>query len=135
VPTGPVVAAVINTSPDVVDMLRIVFEQAGIVVVTAFTFQIRDGAVDIETFMKQHNPGVVVYDIAPPYEQNWRLFEHMLTMEPMKGRQVVITTANAAQLEKIIGGGQQVYEVVGKPYDLDQIVRAVKEAGRARPTR
>jgi len=31
--------------------------------------------------------------------------------------------------------GQPVFEIVGKPYDLDRLVHAVKEASRARPTR
>src|SRR5213079_1553544 len=70
----PDVVAVINTSPDVVDMLHLTLEDAGIVVVSALTWEVQDGEVDLERFITQHNPRVVVYDVAPPYENNWRLF-------------------------------------------------------------
>ena len=131
---GSLVAAIINTSPDVVDMLRLAFEPAGIVVVSAFTHDIREGRVNVDEFLRQHNPRVVVYDIAPPYDSNWALFEHVRTMPAMQERSVVLTSVNAAHVEKLAGRDRRVYEVVGKPYDLDAIVRAVKEAARSRPT-
>ena len=39
---SPPVVAVINTSPDIVDMLRVTLEHAGYVVVTALTYDIRE---------------------------------------------------------------------------------------------
>jgi DNA-binding NtrC family response regulator len=131
----PVVAAIFNTSPDIVDVMRRAFEPAGVVTVTAFTHQIRDGIIDADAFLKQHDPKVVVYDIAPPYEENWRLFKHISSMPAMEGRQVVLTSVNAKHVEELAGNHEKVYEVVGKPLDIDRIVRAVKEAARARPTR
>ena len=91
--------AVINTSPDVVDMLRLTLEHAGIVVVTALTWEIRDGEVDLERFVAQHQPRVVIYDVAPPYEINWRLFLHVRAMSVMEGVQFVLTSTNARQPE------------------------------------
>ena len=132
---GLPVAAVINSSPDVVDILRLALEHAGFVVVSALTFEIRDAKVNLEEFITQHEPGVIVYDIAPPYEANWRLFEHVASTPIMRGRQFVLTSTNAHQVSGLAGREQHIYEVVGKPFDLDEIVRAVKEASRARPTR
>jgi len=130
------VVAVINTSPDVVDMLRLTLEHAGIVVVSGLTWEIREGEVDLERFIAQHQPRVIVYDIAPPYENNWKLFQHVRSMPVMRGLQFVLTSTNARQVERLVQGDEQhVYEIVGKPYDLDQIVKAVKEAMRARDTR
>lgn len=133
--SGQPVAAVINSTPDIVDMLRIAIESAGFVVVTALTFEIRDGEVDLDRFIAQHEPLVIVYDIAPPYETNWRLFEHLSAIPIMRGRQFVLTSTNVKHVAALAGREHQVYEVVGKPFDLDEIVRAVKEASRARPTR
>jgi CheY-like chemotaxis protein len=133
--TPPVVAAIFNTSPDIVDLLRRAFEPAGIVTVSVLTHQIREGVVDVEGFLRQHNPDVVVYDIAPPYDANWQLFEHICRMEVMRKRPVVVTSINPRHVEQLAGKDEKVYEVVGKPLDLDQIVRAVKEGSRARPTR
>jgi CheY-like chemotaxis protein len=132
---GPIVAAIFNTSPDVVDTLRRAMEPAGIVVVSTLTFQVREGLVDIERLIRQHDPHVIVYDVAPPYDANWQLFEHMRALPAMRDRPLVITSPNAARVQDLAKRDQQVYEVVGKSDDLDRIVRAVKEASRVRPTR
>ena len=130
----PFVAAVFNTSPDTVEMLRVVLTQAGFVVVSGYTFELRDLKVDLDAFMRQHQPNVIVYDLAPPYEENCRLFEHLRATPAFEGRPIVITSTNAAQVHKLLQPDQQVYEVIGKPYDLGIIVQAVKEAVRSRPT-
>jgi len=130
----PFVAAVFNTSPDTVEMLRVVLTQAGFVVVSGYTFELRDLKVDLDAFMRQHEPNVILYDLAPPYEENCRLFEHLRRTPAFHGRPIVITSTNAAQVHKLLRPDQQVYEVIGKPYDLDIIVQAVKEAVRSRPT-
>src|SRR5262245_57195241 len=66
---GETIVAVINTSPDVVDLLRETFQHAGLATVSAFTFDIRDGRVDMNAFLIANDPRVVVYDIALPYEE------------------------------------------------------------------
>ena len=128
----PPVVAVINTSPDIVDMLRLALQHAGLVVVSAFTHEIREGVVDLDNFVRQHEPSVVIYDIAPPYDGNWQLFLHVRSMDVMQGRYFILTTTNARHVEKLAGSDQQLFEIVGKPYDLDQIVRAASEAMRAK---
>ena len=134
-PHSPNVVAVINSTTDIVDMLRIAVEQAGFVVVSALTPEIREGQVDLEQFVRQHEPKVIVYDIAPPYEPNWNLFQHVAGMPVMKGRQFVITSTNAHHVERLASPQEHVYEVVGKSEDLGRIVQAVREAMRARPSR
>ena len=115
-------------------MLRLALQHAGLVVVSAFTHEIRDGAVDVGPFIEQHQPRAIIYDIAPPYEANWQLFLHIRSFEVMRGRFFIITTTNAREVEKLAGSDQHIYEIVGKPYDLDLIVQAAREAVRARPT-
>lgn len=108
-------------------MLRFVFEHAGYAVVSAFTWAMRDADVDPEAFMRQHAPDVVVYDIAPPYEENWRLFQHFCAMPVNQGRKFVVTTTNIKQVSAIAGQGQELYEIIGKPYDLGLVVKAVEK--------
>src|SRR4030095_8535623 len=81
----PFVAAVFNTSPDTVEMLRVVLTQAGFVVVSGYTFELRDLKVDLDAFMRQHQPNEILYDLAPPYEENCRLFEHLRATPAFKG--------------------------------------------------
>ena len=46
----------------------------------------------------------------------------------------MLTSVNADRAREVVGNSEMVYEVVGKPFDLEAVVRAVKEASRARPT-
>ena len=71
------VVAVLNTSPDTVDLLKDVFERAGFLVASAYTHDIRSGVLDVEAFLRVHRPAAIVYDIAPPYERNWAYLQHL----------------------------------------------------------
>jgi len=130
----PPAVAVINTTPDTVDLLKDVLEKAGFLVVTGYTHDVRDGKLDLEMMMRLADPTVILWDITPPYERNWA-FLQLLRTTVLRGRRLVVTTTNKAQVEKLVGSDEEVYEVVGKAEDLDAIVRATKEASRARNTR
>jgi hypothetical protein len=132
---GPITVAVINTTPDVVEMLRTVFETAGFLVVSTFTHDIRDGRIDFEAFMRQHRPRVIVYDLAPPYERNFVLFQHVRGMPAVADCHFIITSTNPSNVRGMVGRDERVYEVVDRAEDLMAIVQAVKEAARARATR
>lgn len=131
----PVTVAVVNTSPDTVDLLRMPLERAGFVVVSCFTYDIRDGKLDFEAFMRMHRPSVIAYDIAVPYVKNFRLYEHVRSMPAVQNSKFVLTSTNAAVVQKLVGRDEKVYEVVDKTENLDRIIKAIKDASRARPTR
>ena len=124
---GPKVVAIFNTSPDTIELLRLVLEPEGYVALGAYTYEIRDGEVDVETMVKQHQPGLIIYDVAPPYDRNWRLFEHISRMPALKGINFLLTSTNARQVRELAGPDREIYEIVGKPYDLGLIVQAVKD--------
>lgn len=131
----PECVAIFNTSDDVVELLRIVIEQAGFAAVSGHIDDIKKGPLDLRGFIEQHDPKVIVYDIAPPYDRNWQFLEHLRSRPPLAGRQFVLITTNPTRVRDVVGTAENIFEIIGKPFDLDQIVKAIKEASRARSTR
>jgi DNA-binding response OmpR family regulator len=131
-PDSPIVVAIVNTNPDLVRLLRINLESAGFVVIVLHIEDIKTAVADVEAVIERHNPRVIVYDIVPPYDVNWRFFDHLRCTSAFQGRHFVITTVNISQVQRIVGKEAMVYEVVGEASDIEQVVRAVKEATRAR---
>ena len=76
--------------------------------------------------VREHRPRAILYDIAPPYDENFRLMQHLRSLSGLVGCEFVLTSTNAPYVQKLIGKGERIYEVIGKPYDLKQIVSAVK---------
>jgi hypothetical protein len=104
-----------------------VLEQAGFVVIGLYTYEARDGRINIENIFNQHEPDVVIYDIAPPYDKNWREFRHMCSMPALAKRKFVLTTTNMQRVREAVDNPPEMFEIVGKPYDLGVIVEQVKK--------
>jgi DNA-binding NtrC family response regulator len=129
----PPVVGILDTNEDTVTMLRIYLERAGYIVVAALIHLLRDGKLDFEQFVTEHEPKVIIYDITIPYEQSYALFQHFSSRPVAREIEFVLTTTNVARVRAIAGPDLPLHEIVGKPYDLDQIVRAVTHAIERKP--
>ena len=124
---------IINTNPDLVELLKVRIEAAGFVGIVLHISDIRAG-LDVGAVLAQHNPAVIVYDVVMPYERNWQIFEQ-LRNTIFAERRFVITTPNGNGLRRLVGRDEKIYEILEDRRDIDAIVQAVREAARARPTR
>ena len=121
--------AILNTNDDTVEMLRVVVESEGMVAVSAHVDDIRRGQLDLGDFLQEHDPKVVIYDIPPPYDRSWLFLEHLRTLPSMEGRKLVLTSTNPARVQQVVERATEpILEIIGKPYDLQLIVDAVKQA-------
>jgi DNA-binding NarL/FixJ family response regulator len=130
--TRPPVVAILNSNDDLVEIIRSVLEQAGFITVSGHIDEVRRGELDLVNFVEQHDPSVIVYDLVPPYDRSWKYLDMLKDSKTLRGRPFVLTSVNAARASEVVGRSDMVYEVVGKPVDLDKIVQAVKEASKAR---
>jgi DNA-binding NarL/FixJ family response regulator len=130
--TQPVVA-VVNTNPDLVELLKARIEAAGFIVLVIHIAEIRAG-LDIEPVLDQHDPKVIVYDVVAPFERNFRFLQH-LRETSLNGRQFVLTSPNGRALSRLVGRDEKVYEILEDGSDIDAIVQAVREASKARPVK
>jgi len=131
--TAPVAVAIFNSNDDVVEMLRLALEMEGLVAISGHVDELRRGRLTLLDIVKEHDPRVIIYDLVPPYDHSWRFLDHMRQNDDMRGREFVITSTNPKRATELVGATEPVLEIIGKPYDIHQIVEAVKQAAaRAR---
>lgn len=120
------VVALFNASDDTVEMVERMLDHAGVHCLVNCRFaDLRKGVVDFGAYLRAHEPDVVIVDISPPYEQNWAFFRTLRDDAAMSGRGLVLTTTNKDRLDEVVGHDSLAIEVVGKPYDLQQIMTAI----------
>jgi len=120
--------AVFNSSEDTIEVLKAALEEQGYAVASGHVSDIKKGQIDVIQFVEEHKPDVVIYDVALPYEENWRFLRLLQSSDAMKKLKWVITTTHKRRLQELVGDCGEVYEVVGKPFDMQKIIDAVKAA-------
>ncbi len=125
--TAPTIA-IFDASDDTVDLLVLALNEGGFRTVTGHLAEVKRGATDFLAFIAEHDPQAIIWDIAPPYDRNWVFFELLRASTALAGRGVVLTTTHKAHLDQMAGQDTGAIEIIGKPYDLDAIVEAVRRA-------
>jgi CheY-like chemotaxis protein len=126
--TKPPTIAILNSNEDTIELLRFYLERAGFNTVAAHVSDIQRGETDLIDFVAKHDPDVIVYDVPPPYDRSWVVAK--LLRNTLKPRKFVYTTTNTELLKKVVPD-LRTYQLVQKPYDFEQIVKAVvEELGR-----
>jgi DNA-binding response OmpR family regulator len=120
--------AIFNASDDTVEMLAEILAAHAFRGVNGHVSDIKRGEMDFVAFIAEHDPGVVIWDIAPPYDKNWKFFQLLRSSNVLRGRGVVLTTTHKAHLDNMAGRDTGAIEILGKPYDLDLVVKAVQKA-------
>ncbi|MES2526472.1 MAG: hypothetical protein V4598_05270 [Bdellovibrionota bacterium] len=119
------VIAVINSTIDVVDILEICLQDEGYNTVGGLIPDFKRGQKDMVAFMEEHRPDLIVWDIAPPYEQNVIFLKMVRNMRVMENVKWIFTTTNKAALAKT-SESIEAHEIIGKPMDLEVIINLVK---------
>ena len=121
--TAEGIVALFNASDDTVDMIMSLLTQGGgtQTLVWCHFAELKKGIIDFKNFMVEHNPEVVIFDISPPYDENWKYYKTMRDSDAMRGRGSVLTTTNKNRLDEVLGSDSHALEVVGKTKDLELI--------------
>jgi DNA-binding response OmpR family regulator len=121
--------AVVNSSQDTVEMLSAFLQRQGWQTVEAHVDDIKRGRLDFVEFLQLHDPSVLIWDVPPPYDQNWAFLRLVRSSRAMEGRVVIVTTTNKAALERFVGPTDAL-EIFSKPYDVgilvDTLTRTLK---------
>jgi DNA-binding NtrC family response regulator len=119
---------VLNGMKDIVELFRIYLEQDGWSVISATVDEAKRGELDLQALVAAHDPAVVVFDVPPPYDVNWRYLDALRTSGAFVGRAVVVTTTNERRLREFVDTDERLIEVFGKPFDMTEVVKAVRRA-------
>lgn len=122
------VVAVFNSSDDMVELLRIMLESNGFVVVSGHIADLRRAKLDLQAFVRQNGPAAVVYDLVPPYDVQWAFLDHLRRVSPLREIPFVLTSTNATMARELAGRSERVIEVLGRPFDMDELLAAVRRA-------
>src|SRR6266853_1541246 len=130
--TAKGIVALFNASDDTIDMVQTLLTAAGRAqtLIWCHFSDLKKGIVDFGKYMEKHNPEVVLFDISPPYDENWQFFKTMRDDDEMRGRGDVLTTTNKDRLDEVLGKDSHALEVVGRPFDRQQIDTAIKAETR-----
>ena len=118
--------AIMNSNQDIVETIQLFLNEEGFHSVGAHVTDFKKGTEDFVAFCQAHNPQVIIFDIAPPYQENWTFCQLLQNTKEAEGRPFILTTTNKRALERVVGKTEAL-EIFEKPYDLEALVTAVNK--------
>lgn len=117
---------VLNTSVELTALLVEILQDEGYDASYAYIAELKKGILKLTDLLKTTNPDLIIYDIAIPYEENWKFFNEMAHSPILKDTKILLTTTNKEVLDSLVGPTSTL-EIIGKPFDLAVLLKTIKK--------
>lgn len=108
---------VLNSHADTIELLADWFGAQGAVVHHARSLELCRNLEEARSLLTTVRPDVVLFDLAVPYDLNWRCFQRLVDARIFGSVPIVLTTANRRALDQLVGP-TDAFEIIGTPHDL-----------------
>jgi len=110
----------IEDEPEMIDLIRLILERRGFEVLGAV-----GGQEGLDT-VRREKPDLVLLDLMMPDVDGWEVYRQMKADEELKGIPVVVVTAKAQSIDKVLGLHiAKVDDYVTKPFGPGDLLESV----------
>jgi two-component system response regulator VicR len=126
--TNPIKVVCIEDEPEMIELVKLILTRKGYDVTGAMGG--REGLKAVEEIQ----PDLVLLDLMMPDIDGWEVYQQMKADERMKNIPVIIVTAKAQSIDKVLGLHiAKVNDYITKPFGpselLSSVIRVLQEAG------
>lgn len=119
-PTQPLKVLCIEDEPEMIDLIQLILEREGYMVVGAV-----GGQEGIDALHRE-KPDLILLDIMMPEVDGWEVFQHIKSSEELQDKPVIIVTAKAQSIDKVLGLYiAKVDDYVTKPFGPRELVDSI----------
>lgn|SRR5574341_22673 len=112
---------VIEDEPRMLQLVRLILEREGYEVTGA-----EGGAEGLELIAREA-PALVLLDLQLPGMNGWEVYQHMKADEQMKSIPVIVVTARAQEIDKVLGlHVAKVQAYITKPFTPEELLESVR---------
>ena len=116
------VVVCIEDEPEMIDLVKLILGRKGFELVGAV-----GGREGLET-VRQLKPDLVLLDLMMPDMDGWEVYQKMKTDEELKEIPVIVVTAKAHSIDKVLGLHiAKVEDYVTKPFGPQELLQAVNK--------
>jgi len=123
---------VVNSSVDCAELLAEALTDRGYRAVATALKDLQGGRGDFDEFLARYSPGLLIFHIDPPYEENVAAFKALTSEGPLRVP-VVVTSTHPNVAEEVVPTYAERFFV--KPYELSAIMQAVEDILARNPER
>ncbi|MBN1977142.1 MAG: response regulator [Anaerolineae bacterium] len=116
------VVVCVEDEPEMIDLVKLILGRKGFELVGAV-----GGREGLET-VRQLKPDLVLLDLMMPDMDGWEVYQKMKTDEELKEIPVIVVTAKAQSIDKVLGLHiAKVEDYVTKPFGPQELLQAVNK--------
>ena len=112
----------IEDEPEMIDLIKLILERKGFEVLGAV-----GGKEGLEV-IRREMPDLILLDLMMPEVDGWEVFRQMRADEQMKDIPVIVVTAKAQSIDKVLGLHiAKVDDYVTKPFGPQELLKSVNK--------
>jgi DNA-binding NarL/FixJ family response regulator len=112
-------------------LVRLALREAGLAASGAYVMEVQSGTLDLQAFVRESRPDVVIYDVVPSAVRGGRQLDELQRVCQRFGVPCVLSVADVRDLQRLPLHWAAC--ILVRPYDAEMARAAIREAMQAGP--